>query len=177
MGVEPVRQESETYLPSSELAEIHDFLAVHEAAGRGAIAPRYFLSGAEAGDQVEIPEDVYRVLRKVVDALASGLAVTVAPQATMLTTQQAADLLGVSRPTVVKILEHGGIPYERVGNHRRVLLADVLAYRDQRRAAQYAALEATAVDLDAHDDIETVLDDLRQARRVTAERRRGVAPD
>lgn len=175
------RQDSETYLPSAadaeELAHVHDFLAAHEATGRGAIAPRYFLAGAKPGDQVEIPEEVHQVLRKVVDALAHGLAVTVAPQSTTLTTQQAADLLGVTRPTVVKILEQGGMPFRRVGNHRRVLLADVLDYREQRRAAQYAALEATAVDLDDGDDLETVLGDLREARRVTAERRRTVASD
>ncbi len=176
-----VRRDSETYLPSAddagELAHVHDFLAAHEAAGRGAVASRYFLVGTEPGDQVEIPEEVHLVLRKVVDALASGLAVTVAPQSTTLTTQQTADLLGVTRPTVVKILEQGGMPFERVGNHRRVLLTDVMSYREKRRAAQYAALEATAVDLDDEDDLDAVLGDLRQARRVIAERRRAVAVD
>lgn len=173
------RRDSETYLPSAddagELAHVHDFLAAHEAAGRGAVVPRYFLAGANPGDQVEIPEEVHLVLRKVVEALAHGLAVTVAPQSTTLTTQQAADLLGVTRPTVVKILDEGGMPFERVGTHRRLRLADVLAYRQQRRAAQYAALEATAVDLDDEDDLDAVLGELRDARRVTAERRRAAA--
>ncbi len=170
------RRDSETYLPvadnAAELAQVHDFLAAHEAAGRGAVAPRYFLAGAEVGDQVEIPEEVHRVLRKVVDALAHGLAVTVAPQSTTLTTQQAAALLGVSRPTVVKILDEGALPFERVGTHRRLLLTEVLAFREQRRAAQYAALAATAIDIDDEGDLDAVLADLRAARRSAADRRK-----
>ena len=170
-----VRRDSETYLPThdaAEVADVRDFLAAHESAGRGEIEPRYFLAGAVPGDQVEIPEEIHRLLRKVVDALAHGLAVTVAPQSTTLTTQQAADLLGVTRPTVIKVLDRGGIAYERVGTHRRMLLSDVLQYREQRRAAQYAALEATAIDVDDEGDLDTVLSELRDARRVVAERRR-----
>jgi excisionase family DNA binding protein len=116
---------------------------------------------------------VHRVLRQVVDALADGLAVTVAPQAMTLTTQQGADLLGITRPTFVKLLEQGNILYTRVGTHRRVLLADVLDYRERRRAEQYAALQATAVDIHDEEDLESALASLRDARRVVAERRRG----
>lgn len=60
---------------------------------------RYFLAGSSPADRVELPAEVYRVLRQVVEALRQGLAVTVAPLARTLTTQQAADLLGVSQPT------------------------------------------------------------------------------
>jgi excisionase family DNA binding protein len=176
MTAATARQDSETYLPppgeARDVADVHDFLAAHEGAGRGAVAPRYFLAGAGVGDQVEIPEEIHRVLLKVVDALTHGLAVTVAPQSTTLTTQQAADLLGVTRPTVIKILNDGGMPFERVGTHRRLLLRDVLDYRERRRAAQYAALEASSIDLADEGDIDTVLDDLREARRATAARRR-----
>jgi excisionase family DNA binding protein len=170
------RQDSETYLPPAGearmVADVHDFLAAHEAAGRGVVPPRYFLAGAGLGDQVEIPEEIHRVLLKVVDALAHGLAVTVAPQSASLTTQQAADLLGVTRPTVIKILNEGAMPFERVGTHRRLLLKDVLAYRERRRAEQYAALDASSIELASEGDIDTVLDDLREGRRVTAARRR-----
>jgi excisionase family DNA binding protein len=165
----------ETYLPEddgAELAEVYNFIHAHEAPGKGTITPRYFLAGAEAGDQVEIPAEVHRVLRQVVEALRQGLAVTVAPQSLTLTTQQAADLLGVSRPTLIKLLDEDRIAYERVGTHRRVLLRDLLAYRQTRREAQYAALEATAVDFEDEEDVESALVSLREARRAVAERRR-----
>jgi excisionase family DNA binding protein len=165
----------ETYLPDThgQAARIYDFLKAHEEAGRGRPEPHCFLAGAAPGDRIELPAEVYRVLRHVVEALQQGLAVTVAPLTQSLTTQQAADLLGVSRPTLVKLLDEGRIPFERAGSHRRLLLRDVLAYREERRAAQYAALDATAVDTEDEEDLDTVLAQLREAREVVAKRRRG----
>lgn len=58
-----------------------------------------------------------------------------------LTTQEAADLLGVSRPTLVKLLDDGAILYTRAGTHRRVALVDVLAYREARSKRQKDAFE------------------------------------
>ena len=121
----------------------------------------YRLVGPDPGEQVEIPAEIYRVLHQVIEAMNQGLAVTVVPQSQTMTTQQAAELLGVSRPTLIRLLETDRIPYERVGSHRRVLLRDVLAYRDQRRAEQYRALEATAVEPDDEEDVDTMLASLR----------------
>lgn|SRR5690554_4823862 len=165
----------ETYLPQtcgSQVAQVYDFLEAHERAGRDRPAARYFLAGSSPGDRVELPAEVYRVLLQVVEALRQGFAVTVAPLAQTLTTQQAADLLAVSRPTVIKLLDEGKIPFERIGTHRRILLRDLLAYRDMRRAEQYAALESTAVDISDEDDLDTTLEQLRKARRAVAARRR-----
>lgn len=158
----------ETYLPgeNGQVARVHSFLEAHQE-----LRDRCYLVGSTPGDQVELPGEVYRVLRQVVDALQQGLAVTVAPVNQTLTTQQAADLLAVSRPTVIKLLDEGKFPFERVGTHRRVLLRDLLRYRDERRAAQYAALEATSVDVD-EENLETTLRELREARRSVATRRR-----
>lgn len=168
----------ETYLPDAggRVARIHDFLEAHERAGRTTPEPRYFLAGAVPGDQVELPEEIYRVIRQVVEALQQGLAVTVAPLTLTLTTQQAADLLGISRPTVIKLLDEGKIPFERTGTHRRIRLHDLLEYRDQRRAEQYAFLEATGVGLD-EEDLETALERLREARRAVAARRKRRSAD
>lgn len=177
MTVSAARQE--TYLPDAggQVAQVYDFLEAHEQAGRGRPQPRYFLAGSSPGDRVELPAEVYRVLRQVVEALRQGFAVTVAPLSQTLTTQQAADLLGVSRPTVIKLLDEGRIPFDRVGTHRRVLLQNLLAYREQRRAEQYAALAATAVEINDEQDLDTTLEQLREARRTVAAQRRARSVD
>jgi len=155
----------QTYLPSDtpSLAKIHSFLDAHEARA-GAITPRYLLVGADEGEQVELTESVHRALRQIVDAMQHGRAVSVVPQAMTLTTQQAADLLGVSRPTVVRIIDSGQLPAERVGNRRRLMLEDVLAYRERRRRAQYAALDELAIQIDDEDDLQAELARLRHVR-------------
>ncbi|HUY47412.1 MAG TPA: helix-turn-helix domain-containing protein [Streptosporangiaceae bacterium] len=79
------------------------------------------------------------MLREVVAALSQGLAITVAPHQTVLSTSEAAQLLGVSRPTLVRLLGSGDIPFDKPGRHRRVRLADLLAYQ-QRSRRRHAAL-------------------------------------
>ena len=88
------------------------------------------------GQTVGLPQEVYAVLIKVVDAMSHGRAITVAPVDQMLTTQEAANHLGISRPTLVKLLETGRIPFERptAGRHRRVRLEDLVEY--QKTSAQ-----------------------------------------
>ncbi len=96
---------------------------------------------APNGDQLELPVEVFNVLRAVVLAMEAGQAVTVAPVHQRLTTQEAADLIGVTRPTFVKYLEQGRIPYDQPGRHRRVLLADVLAFKKERSSQRREALD------------------------------------
>ncbi|WP_433593224.1 helix-turn-helix domain-containing protein [Nocardia sp. CA-145437] len=89
-------------------------------------------------------------------ALSEGKAVTVAPLHTTLATQEAAELLGMSRPTFVKLLDSGAVPFTRPGRHRRVRLTDVLAYREYRRAERAAGLsELTRIseDMGLYDDV------------------------
>lgn len=167
-----------TYLPSDaateQIAEVRSFLKAQGARGAD-VTPRYLLVGSSEGEQVELPRPIYEALLLVADSLAAGKAVTVAPEATLLTTQQAADLLGVSRPTVVRLIDAGSLPSERHGNRRRIRLGDLLSYREQRRAEQYAMLAATAVDIDDEDDIDQVRQHLKDARRAVASRRRAAA--
>jgi excisionase family DNA binding protein len=92
------------------------------------------------GEQVPLPAEVYLVLRQVVEVMRQGKATLVAPQGLLLTTQEAADSLGVSRPTLVKLLEDGAIPFEKPNRHRRVRLHDLIDFQQRRREERRAAL-------------------------------------
>jgi excisionase family DNA binding protein len=88
---------------------------------------------AEDGSEVVLPEELRSLLSSVVSSMRRGQAITLAPHAMRLTTQQAADLLGVSRPTLIKLLEDGKIPYETPNRHRRIRLVDLLNFQASRR--------------------------------------------
>ncbi|WP_131767900.1 helix-turn-helix domain-containing protein [Candidatus Protofrankia californiensis] len=102
------------------------------------------------GSQIDIPDELYGVLHDVVTALSHGLAISIAPHNTMLTTQEAADLLNVSRPTLVRLLTEGEISYTMRGRHRRVMLRDILDYRERTRREHRQTLDQIAAD--AEDD-------------------------
>jgi excisionase family DNA binding protein len=95
-----------------------------------------------AGDPTPLPTSVADALRQIVHLLAHTRAVTILPADAQLTTQQAADLLNVSRPYLIRLLDQGAIPYTRTGAHRRIRPADVLAYQQRRDAEQGEALDA-----------------------------------
>jgi excisionase family DNA binding protein len=102
------------------------------------------------GSQIDVPDELYEVLLDVVTALSRGLAISIAPHNTMLTTQEAADLLNISRPTLVRLLTDGEIPYTMRGRHRRVMLRDILEYRDRTRRERRQTLDQMAAE--AEDD-------------------------
>jgi len=91
-------------------------------------------------ERVELPPAAVEGLRVVVDALRLGQSVTFVSLGRDLTSQEAADMLRVSRPHLIKLLDRGEIPFDRVGTHRRIRLEDVLAYRERRDAEREAAL-------------------------------------
>lgn len=100
-------------------------------------------------DQDEIalalPVDVLKLLVYILVETANANAVTVSSVESELTTQQAADMLNVSRPYLVKLLDERKIPFRRVGNRRRLLLADILAFKDRDESERRAiAAELTA---------------------------------
>lgn len=110
------------------------------------------------GSQIDIPEELYGVLCDVVNALSQGLAISIAPHNTMLTTQEAADLLNVSRPTLVRLLTDGEIPHTMRGRHRRVLLRDILDYSERARADRRRTLDEMAADAEADGLYEATID-------------------
>jgi len=122
------------------------FERVLEPLGRGAAAR---LVGPD-GDAMELPEEIHELLVSIVENLKAGNGVTVIPMHAELTTVEAAELLNVSRPFLIKQLEAGAMPYHMIGTHRRLRLADVLAYRDRKdeqAEEALAAMTAEAEDL------------------------------
>jgi excisionase family DNA binding protein len=84
------------------------------------------------GTAVVLPAELVEVLAVAAAGLASGCAVTLTRHEQTVSTQEAADLLGISRPTLVRLLDHGVLPYDQPGSHRRLLLRDVLTFRADR---------------------------------------------
>ena len=96
---------------------------------------------------LDLPPAAARLLKEMLHEMAAGRAVTVVAIETEITTQQAADLLNVSRPYVVGLVEKGMLAAAMVGNQRRLLLRDVLAYKaDVRAKALEAMREIAAID-------------------------------
>lgn len=89
---------------------------------------------------VELPTSALRLLVEILAELAAGNAVQVVPVHAELTTQEAADLLNVSRPHLIKLLESGDLSYHKTGKHRRVRFADLMDYKNRRDTASEQAM-------------------------------------
>ncbi|MFG1775338.1 helix-turn-helix domain-containing protein [Micromonospora sp. NPDC049051] len=101
------------------------------------------------GEEVELPAQLLDVLRHASALLARGDGVAVSAVARELSTTEAAKLLGMSRPTLVRLLETAAIPCHRVGSHRRLLLSDVLAFRQRQMRERRKSYEALMLESDA----------------------------
>lgn len=111
---------------------------------------RYTLTDKQ-GVKLKISSAMFEALVQVVDAMASGKAIKVVPMDAELTTQQAADMLNVSRPYIVSLLESGKIPSHKVGRYRRIRFEDMRVYQmaqEMKRQTVMSQLADDAQELD-----------------------------
>ena len=117
------------------------------AGDNGALHLRLVETGNATPATLELPAAAARLLKELLREMAAGHAITLVPTESEITTQQAADLLNVSRPYVVGLVEQGKLPARMVGPQRRVMLADVLAFKIESKTKARAALrEMVALD-------------------------------
>ncbi len=110
----------------------------------------------DGGDivRLEVPPATLRLLSQILALMARQQTFVLYPESSELTTKQAAEVLGVSRPFLIRVLEAGQIPFRKVGRHRRVLMQDVLAYKKTMQIKRRAALDElvkASEDMDGYD--------------------------
>lgn len=104
-----------------------------------------FIHVGDCGDErINLPEGVVEQLLEILSEMARGNSVTLVPIKAELTTQQAANILSVSRPYLIKLLDEGRIPARRVGTHRRVRAEDVFKYKGHVAAERARTLDEMA---------------------------------
>ena len=129
-----------THLPSEEVARVAQELTDAIRAGMGEDnVVRLFVSDSRDGEQTPVVLEPYlaQLMLQILAHIKQGEGVTFVPISKRMTTQQAADILNVSRPYLIKLLDEKNIPYELIGRHRRILAKDLFAYkrsRDEQRA-------------------------------------------
>jgi len=104
------------------------------------------VTDTDGQEAIELPVSVGPLLVEILQEIAAGSVVAVLRKDAELTTQQAAELLNVSRPYLVRLLEDGTVPFRKVGTHRRVRFDDVLRYKTKTDAARRRALDELAAD-------------------------------
>jgi excisionase family DNA binding protein len=101
-------------------------------------------SDAEQDQPIELPAAAVTLLAGILEAMAAGREVTIVPENAELSTAEAASLLNVSRPFLIKLLDEGAIPHRKVGTHRRIRMEDVMAYKERDDRAREAILDQLA---------------------------------
>lgn len=89
-----------------------------------------------SNDKIVLPLNALKLLEEILKNMSQGKIISIVPVATEVTTQKAAEILGCSRPHLIKILEEGRIPYTKVGRHRRIMLEEVVSYKRKMKEEQ-----------------------------------------
>lgn len=129
----------------AEREEAEDVIEIAKYLNRPNRDRASFLVGPD-GSWVKIPDSLHAVLAQAAQALANDEAVSIVPVHHELTTQQAADLLMMSRPHLIKMLENGDIPYHKTGTHRRIRFDDLMRYRTKRHRRRLEMLQELAAE-------------------------------
>lgn len=90
----------------------------------------------ETQDKIVVPLRALKLFGSILKAMSEGKPISIVPLATEVTTQKAAEILGCSRPHLLKLLEEGKIPFVKIGKHRRILFEDVMEFKKQMKAEQ-----------------------------------------
>lgn len=137
-------------LPSADEKAIANQLRQIIAAHAAGDAKLFVLDEEKKQTEVTLTPALSDLLVKMLRHIGSGDAVTLVPVSQMLTTQQAADILNVSRPFLIGLLERREIEHTMVGRHRRIRAEDLFAYRERRAVARDKALsDLAALDAEA----------------------------
>lgn len=127
--------------PDDQRASVAVLMDVLKHAPPEHAGPTAYKLVSPTGQIIELPQSVFLLLERIIEVLDRGDAITVVPVGKELTTQQAANILNVSRQYVVRLLDDGRIPYRRTGTHRRIRMEDLLAYKRQRDRDRLASLD------------------------------------
>jgi len=152
---------------AEELAKVLSFIEAHEERHGTSPEPAFFLTGVGEHDRVELTGQLRAILKQVVQALSHGQSISILTRDQEISTQQAAEILGLSRPTVVRLIEEGELRAHVPGSVRRKLrLADVLAYREELRARRNRFITETSGEYDDADadDVAALLKEARRQR-------------
>ncbi|MDG4833177.1 excisionase family DNA-binding protein [Solwaraspora sp. WMMD1047] len=137
LAVSPVAPDPQSVAVAAEaLPRVQAYLRTHQDS-----SATVRLIDDEDGGQLVVPRGAVELLARVLAHMANGHSVSVVPAHAELTTQQAAELLNVSRPYLIGLLDAGEIEYRKVGTHRRVMAGSLLAYKHQDDARRRAAAD------------------------------------
>ena len=118
---------------------------------RDKVSLKLRITDDEQAEPMELPAGAVALLMDILEAMAAGQGVTIIPENAELTTVQAADVLNVSRPFLIKLLDEQKIPHRKVGKHRRIRMEDVMAYKASIDAERESVLDRLAAEAQEQD--------------------------